>query len=494
MAAALGLIALALTARALGPEQLGLLALIEAYARVVDRLIRLEPWQALIKYGADALEGDRPEDFRSLLKFGVLVDAGGAACSAVVAVAFVVIAGPWLGWSEQTVQMAAVYSASLLFQLSATPIAVLRLFDRFGVFAWLEVATAAARVALFAVAFLTGAGLWTFLLLVMALSVAYHSGAGPDRMARVASSGPRRVPQGARGRRRNALSQDLEFHLVAPSIVPGPPQHRRSGHAAHRGVARSRGGRPVSRRQTLRRRHPQGRRAHPAGAVPGRRTAVGATRDPATAPYRHPDRPDRRRPGGGHARRRRAERRSRSGSDRRRRVRGRRDSRDPAADRDHHGPVRHGAQTRLAQHGAADAVAEDRDRRDLGLLRHARGVAARARGGRREHRPHRAQHAVAGRRLPDLRQKDRGGDPGGRTRCRWRRAAEPAARGPASAPRRLQAAGRVPLGSALGIAGGFHAAWPTRGGSAARGAPALSAVHMERSRPISSDRRATSSA
>ena len=81
-AAALGLIALALTARALGPEQLGLLALIEAYARVVDRFIRVEPWQALIKYGADALEGDRPEDFRSLLKFGVLVDIGGAAGSA----------------------------------------------------------------------------------------------------------------------------------------------------------------------------------------------------------------------------------------------------------------------------------------------------------------------------------------------------------------------------------------------------------------------------
>ena len=173
-AAGLGLIALALMARALGPEQLGLLALIEAYVRVVDRLIRLEPWQALIKYGADALEGERPEDFRSLLKFGVLVDAGGALCSAAVAIGFVVLAGPWLGWSEQTVQMAAVYGASLLFQLAASPIAVLRLFDRFGMFAGLEVAVAAARVALFGIAFLAGAGLWTFLLLVIALAVAHN--------------------------------------------------------------------------------------------------------------------------------------------------------------------------------------------------------------------------------------------------------------------------------------------------------------------------------
>ena len=174
VAAALGLVALALIARALGPEQLGLLALIEAYTRVVDRLVRLEPWQALIKYGADALEGDRRDDFRSLLKFGVLIDAGGAACSALLAVAFVAVAGPWLGWGEQTVHMAAVYSVSLLFQLAATPTAVLRLFDRFAVFAGLEVATAAARVVLFAIAFLAGAGLWTFLLLAVALHLARH--------------------------------------------------------------------------------------------------------------------------------------------------------------------------------------------------------------------------------------------------------------------------------------------------------------------------------
>ena len=158
----------------MGPEQLGLLALIEAYTRVVDRLIRLEPWQALIKYGADALEGERRDDFRSLLKFGVLIDAGGAVGSALVAVTFVAVAGPWLGWGEQTVHMATVYSLSLLFQLAATPTAVLRLFDRFAVFAALEVASAVARVILFAIAFLAGAGLWTFLLLAMALHLARH--------------------------------------------------------------------------------------------------------------------------------------------------------------------------------------------------------------------------------------------------------------------------------------------------------------------------------
>ena len=174
VAAGLGLVALALTARALGPELLGLLALIEAYAALVDRLLRLEPWQALIKYGADALERDRHGDFRNLLKFGVLIDVCGAALSAGAAAGAVLVVGPWLGWSDDTVTMAGVYSLILVCHVSATPIAVLRLFDRFAVFAGLEIATAAARVVVCAVAFAAGAGLWTFVLLAMAMHLVRH--------------------------------------------------------------------------------------------------------------------------------------------------------------------------------------------------------------------------------------------------------------------------------------------------------------------------------
>jgi O-antigen/teichoic acid export membrane protein len=175
VAAGLGLVALALTARALGPELLGLLALIEAYAALVDRLLRLEPWQALIKYGADALERDRRDDFRNLLKFGVLIDVGGAAISAGAAAGAVLVVGPWLGWSDDVVTMAGVYSLILVCHVSATPIAVLRLFDRFAAFAGLEIATAAARAVVCAIALAAGAGLWTFVLLAMAVHLVRHA-------------------------------------------------------------------------------------------------------------------------------------------------------------------------------------------------------------------------------------------------------------------------------------------------------------------------------
>ena len=175
VAAGLGLVALALTARALGPELLGILALIEAYGALVDRLIRLEPWQALIKYGADVLEQDKQDDFRSLLKFGALLDACGATIGAIVATTTVLVVGPWLGWSDETVTLAVIYSFSLIFRMSATPTAVLRLFNRFAVFAWVQVVAAAGRVLVCAAALALDAGLFAFVLLAMGMQFSHHA-------------------------------------------------------------------------------------------------------------------------------------------------------------------------------------------------------------------------------------------------------------------------------------------------------------------------------
>jgi O-antigen/teichoic acid export membrane protein len=51
------------------------------------------------------------------------------------------------------------------------PTAVLRLFDRFGIVAWQQIATAALRLLLTAVAFFLGAGLWTFVLITMGTQI-----------------------------------------------------------------------------------------------------------------------------------------------------------------------------------------------------------------------------------------------------------------------------------------------------------------------------------
>jgi O-antigen/teichoic acid export membrane protein len=166
----LGLVALALTARALGPELLGILALIQAYVRLVDR-VRIEAWPALIKYGAEALEHQRYDDFKSMIKLGVLLDAGSALFATAVAVAGVFVAGWWLEWTAETINMACLFSISILFRWSSMPTAVLRLFNRFGVEAFQEVFSGVVRVLLVAIAYMAGAGLWTFLLITLGMQI-----------------------------------------------------------------------------------------------------------------------------------------------------------------------------------------------------------------------------------------------------------------------------------------------------------------------------------
>lgn len=165
--AILGIFTLTIMARALGPAGFGILVLIEAYARVIDRFLRFEPWQAMIRFGADALERGRDNDFHQLIKASTLFDIFGATLSAIVAMASLHFVGPWLKFNAEEITMAQAFSASLIFSLSATPKAVLRLFDQFGTLAKISVSIAMIRFLLAATAWVLGGNLWYFVALLI---------------------------------------------------------------------------------------------------------------------------------------------------------------------------------------------------------------------------------------------------------------------------------------------------------------------------------------
>jgi O-antigen/teichoic acid export membrane protein len=171
-AAILGLGSLAMAARTLGPELLGVIAMIEAYANTVNRLLRPETWQALIKYGAGLLERDENEAFAQLMKFGIVIDVVGALVATAVAIGGLQLFGHWLGFDDQIILLGSLYCLVLLPQLNSTPTAILRLFDRFGVFAWRQILAAGIRFVLVGIAFLLHAGLPTFLAISMVLALA----------------------------------------------------------------------------------------------------------------------------------------------------------------------------------------------------------------------------------------------------------------------------------------------------------------------------------
>lgn len=162
----LALIASALMARALGVEVFGIFVTIQTYIIVVDKLVNFQSWQALIKYGSDALASDNSSTLlKQLFKFGTVLDASSALLGTVVAFMGVLLVAGWQNWDDQVMRYAMLSSIVVLFNLSGTPTAILRLFDRFDAIALTGITTAFARVVMYGAAFVAGAGLATFVTL-----------------------------------------------------------------------------------------------------------------------------------------------------------------------------------------------------------------------------------------------------------------------------------------------------------------------------------------
>ncbi|EQA98538.1 lipopolysaccharide biosynthesis protein [Sphingobium baderi] len=152
----IALVGVAMTARSLGPVEYGILALVISYIRVFDRLMRFESWQPLIKYAAQVAQdgGDQAEQLRALFAFGLWLDVGACLAAALLASLVAVLFAPLLGMNHTHILLVCINAVTLLFNISGTPTAVLRLAGRFRTIAYVQVTGSIVRVALCA------AGLW----------------------------------------------------------------------------------------------------------------------------------------------------------------------------------------------------------------------------------------------------------------------------------------------------------------------------------------------
>jgi len=143
---AMGLVALALAARVLGPEAFGVLVLVQTYVMTLDWLVNFQSWQALVKYGSDL---DAPGDgaaMKGLLRVSLALDGGSAVLGAAIGVAGAGLVGAWWGWSESTIACARLYSLVIVLNLSGTATGLLRLENRFGLLAVQGVVAAAIKL------------------------------------------------------------------------------------------------------------------------------------------------------------------------------------------------------------------------------------------------------------------------------------------------------------------------------------------------------------
>jgi O-antigen/teichoic acid export membrane protein len=171
VAAALELLGVVLTARALGAEQYGILALVLAYQLTIRALVAFEAWQAIVKFGCEALQANDRPALRQLIKFAFTIDIASALAGVTIAMA---AAGPviqLLGWDQSVRPLLLLYSVLILFSLNGTPIGVLRLFDRFDLLSYTPLFKALVRLAGVAWCFVTAQGLVSFVVVYLVTGI-----------------------------------------------------------------------------------------------------------------------------------------------------------------------------------------------------------------------------------------------------------------------------------------------------------------------------------
>lgn len=164
--------ALAIAARALGVETLGVLILVHTFMQTVSDLSKFQSWQAMIHYGTAPLQEGRPAEFQQVLRFSLRLDALSAAAGLLIALIAVALIGGGLGWPETLQPQVSLYALVICFLVSATPTGVLRLMDRFDLIAAQSSIESWVRLAGAALAWRADAGLETFLLIWFAGQIA----------------------------------------------------------------------------------------------------------------------------------------------------------------------------------------------------------------------------------------------------------------------------------------------------------------------------------
>jgi O-antigen/teichoic acid export membrane protein len=143
---------------------MGALVLVNAFARAASSFVKFQSWQAVLRYGAGSLGPERRAEFHALLRFtaGLDLAASAAGCLACAAAAWAL--GPAVfGWPPEAAPLAALYATSVFFMVTATPVGLLRLFDRFDLLARRDALGAGVRLAGAALAAALGGGLPAFL-------------------------------------------------------------------------------------------------------------------------------------------------------------------------------------------------------------------------------------------------------------------------------------------------------------------------------------------
>ena len=163
-AAVLSLGYMVIAVRYLGARDYGILVLVHAYTITIGGLIEFPAWQAVVRYGAQAIAGREPERMVRLLRLASSVELACGLLAVAVAALLAPVLGPHLGWSPVAIAFAVPYSLAVLATIRSAPAGYLQLHGRFDLMGYHNLVAPVVRLIGALVAVATGAGLKGFLI------------------------------------------------------------------------------------------------------------------------------------------------------------------------------------------------------------------------------------------------------------------------------------------------------------------------------------------
>ena len=169
-----GIVQVSLSARILGPEGYGVLAVIIASTTLIYGLLSIPGGDSVTTFATRGVAEGRPEEAARILRFALAVSLGLSLVAYALIAALTHAAGSLLGISSAYVDAALLYGLVGIFMATQTEtMAALRLSDRVSMGLAVTIASTLTRVALLAVAWRTGGGL-TDVVLAYVIGAAVH--------------------------------------------------------------------------------------------------------------------------------------------------------------------------------------------------------------------------------------------------------------------------------------------------------------------------------
>jgi O-antigen/teichoic acid export membrane protein len=156
------MLSVALAARALPSREFGVLVLLQSSVLMLRAVCSFSTQQPVIKLGSDAQEARNNERLGAVVSMGILVDLVSSVIALALAAIFIELSRATIGLADKDVGSAWILAFSLLFTGYPTSAGIFRLYDRFGLAALIQTASAAGLLAAYFVLFMISAELQAF--------------------------------------------------------------------------------------------------------------------------------------------------------------------------------------------------------------------------------------------------------------------------------------------------------------------------------------------